>query len=175
MEFLVYFTWPTEEPPLWCITEGPRWSSLPLVTQFPLTFAGAGSNESRRLAQVIVDLHVSSKHNQGFDQLYVVHLINNKHLSMSHETCTDIETETVQCGVGQEEACFCGLLWPRGAHGETAGSIWLINGSTNVTPRRKLLVYCFMWPQVFRLQTRGPNAPQGNRLVRSLSTPSGEQ
>lgn len=55
----------------------------PPPPQVPPTFAGAGSDESRRLAQVVVDLHISSKHNQGFDQLDVVHL-SNKRLSASH-------------------------------------------------------------------------------------------
>lgn len=51
-----------------------------------VTFAGSGSNEAGSFTEVIVDLHISSKHNQGFDQLYVVHL-SNKPLQMSYQTC----------------------------------------------------------------------------------------
>lgn len=65
------------------------------------------------------------------------------------------------------------FLWV--ANGETAGPIWLINGSNQWK-----IHFSFAWLfglfasydlRCFRLQTRGPNAPQGNRLVRSLSTP----
>lgn len=54
-------------------------SSPPAVQSsfFPaevFTFAGASSNQARSLSQVVVDLHVSTKYDQSFDQLHVVHL-----------------------------------------------------------------------------------------------------
>lgn len=41
-----------------------------------LTFAGAGSDKSRCFSKVVVDLHISTKHNQSFDQLNAVQLMN---------------------------------------------------------------------------------------------------
>lgn len=40
------------------------------------TFAGAGGNKSRGFSKIIVDLHISTKHNKSFDQLYAVQLMN---------------------------------------------------------------------------------------------------
>lgn len=40
------------------------------------TFAGAGGDKSRCFSKFVVDLHISTKHNKSFDQLYVVQLMN---------------------------------------------------------------------------------------------------
>lgn len=49
-------------------------SSILLSQSF--TFAGAGTNKSRCFSKVIVDLHISSKHNKSFDQIHMVQLMN---------------------------------------------------------------------------------------------------
>lgn len=63
------FSLPLILPPLYTSLP-PSSSSLSLF----LTFAGASSDESRCFSQVVVDLHISPKHNQCFDQIHMVHL-----------------------------------------------------------------------------------------------------
>lgn len=64
------------------------------------TFAGAGGDKSRCFSKVVVDLHISAKHNKSFDQLYVVQLMNKVthshlhistvHLRQRHSRVSDI-------------------------------------------------------------------------------------
>lgn len=87
------------------------------------TFTGAGSDKSRCFSQFVVDLHISTKHNKSFDQLYMVQLMNKVTHSHSHRSAVHLRQRHSRVS----DICGKGSSLRYNLHSEVQGCVSILS------------------------------------------------